>query len=350
MLSERIVSLTPYVAGEQPRDKRYIKLNTNENPYPPTRRVARFLRKVDPAVLKLYPDPKMTRLREVIAEQEGLPPACVFAGNGSDEVLSFCFYAFFNSVVFPELTYSFYPVYCDFYSIPKTLTHMKPDLSVDLDAFLALKAPEPVIFANPNSPTGMYLEPAEIEKFLDGYDPETVVIVDEAYIDFGGESCAPLVARHKNLVVVRTLSKSHSLAGLRLGYALADERLVEALFTVKDSFNSYPVHTLGQELGALALLDTKANRRNRERIIATRERMTGRLSGLGWKVFPSKANFIFCGMPGKTGSFVYEGLKERGILVRYFDKDGLRDYVRISIGTGQQTEMLFRAIEDMDGG
>ena len=356
MLSKRMNHLTPYVAGEQPRDKRYIKLNTNENPYPPTRKVAALLRgansliRVKADALRLYPDPKMTRLREVIAEREGLTPECVFVGNGSDEVLSFCFYAFFDSVVFPELTYSFYPVYCDFYSIPYTTVPMKPDLGIDLEGMLKGENQDSVIFANPNSPTGMYLELAEIADFLDRYDPERIVLVDEAYIDFGGKTCAGLIESHKNLVVVRTFSKSHSLAGLRLGYVLADKPLIDALFTVKDSFNSYSVHALAQELGVRALLDTRANRRNIEKIIAIRDLTAARLAEMGMHVHPTKSNFIFCSMPGHDGAFVYGELKKRGILVRYFDKAGLKNHVRITVGTGRQMRALLSALSEIAGG
>lgn len=347
MLSQRMTHLTPYVAGEQPRDRRYIKLNTNENPYPPTTKVARFLKRVNHNVLRLYPDPKMMSLREVIAEREGLGPENVFAGNGSDEILSFCFYAFFDSALFPELTYTFYPVYCDFYSIPKSVVPIKPDFGIDLDAFLSREQQGPVIFANPNSPTGMYLEKAEIERFLDCYNPESVVVVDEAYIAFGGESCAGLIASHKNLVVIRTLSKSHSLAGLRLGYALADKPIIDALFTVKDSFNSYPVHTLAQELGTRALLDSAANRSNIEKIIATREWTAESLLRMGWNVLPSKSNFLFCSLPARGGAFVYKEMKERGILVRYFDKERLKEFVRISIGTKSQMRTLLNAAREI---
>ncbi|MBN1686088.1 MAG: histidinol-phosphate transaminase [Spirochaetales bacterium] len=345
MLSERMRHLTPYTAGEQPRDRSYIKLNTNENPYPPTGKVARFLKRIDPDMLRLYPDPNMTRLRQVIAEREGLAPENVFAGNGSDEVLSFCFYAFFDSVRFPQLTYSFYPVYCDFYGISKTTVPMKPDLGIDLEAMVSRERQDPVIVANPNSPTGMYLEKAEIEKFLHRYNQESIVIVDEAYIDFGGETCAGLINTHKNLVVVRTLSKSHSLAGARLGYALAGKPLIDALFVVKDSFNSYPVDTLAQEIGVRALTDCAPNRRNIEKIIATREWTAGKLAEMGWSVKPSRSNFLFCSMPGRDGFFVYSELKKRGILVRYFDKDRLRDSVRISIGTRKQMQSLLTAVQ-----
>ncbi len=347
MLSKRMQELSPYVAGEQPRDRQYIKLNTNENPYPPTRKVAEKLRNFNCEKLKLYPDPRMTRFRQVIAEREGVAEEWVFAGNGSDEVLAFCFYAFFDSVLFPELTYSFYPVYCDFYSIPYSTVPVKADLSIDLESFLQHK--EPVILSNPNSPTGMYIEPAEIRSFLDRCDPDRVVVIDEAYIDFGGESCAAFLQSFSNLVVVRTLSKSHSLAGLRLGYALASPELINALFTVKDSFNSYPVHTLAQELGVEALLDSDANLKNRQRIMENRSWTAESLSEMGFKVLPSMANFIFCSLPGRNGSWIYQELKKRGILVRYFDREKLKAFVRISIGTRSEMQTLLGAVKELIG-
>jgi histidinol-phosphate aminotransferase len=342
-----MATLRPYTAGEQPRDKRYIKLNTNENPFPPTGKVREYLREIDPADLRLYPDPKMTRLREALAKRNGVAPGNVFVGNGSDEVLSFAFYAFFDTVLFPEITYSFYPVYCDFYGIPYSTVPIREDFGVDLPGFLAQNASTPVILANPNSPTGMYLSRDEISGFLDKHDPNSLVVIDEAYIDFGGESCVGLLNRHKNLMVIRTFSKSHSLAGLRLGYAIAADGLIDALFTVKDSFNSYPVSTLAQELGLLAINDVEENRHVVDSIIEAREWTVRRLSELGWRVLPSKANFVFAAMPGRDAASVYSELKSRGILVRYFSKTGIEDFVRITIGTPEQMQTLIDTIESL---
>ena len=347
MLSRRMLHLTPYVAGEQPRDRRYIKLNTNENPYPPSDEIARYLREIDPEVLRLYPDPKMERLRGALADHHGLSEGQVFVGNGSDEVLSFCFYGFFDSVVFPEHTYSFYPVYCDFYGIPHSTVPLRDDYGIDLGGLRSCGAP--VIFANPNSPTGMYLRPGEISGFLGSFPPDRIVIVDEAYIDFGGESCVDLLGLHKNLVIVKTFSKSHSLAGLRLGYALADSHLIDTLFTIKDSFNSYPVSTLAQELGRRAIQDVTGSRLIAEKIISSRTWIVDALSALGWRILPSMANFIFASMPERDGSYVYTELKKRGILVRYFSKKDLADFVRITIGTPDQMRTLVETVKELDG-
>ncbi|MBT3274287.1 MAG: histidinol-phosphate transaminase [Spirochaetales bacterium] len=347
MLSSRMNNLTPYKAGEQPRDKSYIKLNTNENPYLPTESVTKYLNNVDVDKLRLYPDPTMTALRAELAGIHGLAPENIFAGNGSDEVLSFCFYAFFDKVIFPEFTYSFYPVYCDFYGIPYHRTPLREDYGIDLNKLLSMADDEAVIFANPNSPTGMYLEPHEIEAFLRDFPKEKIVVVDEAYIDFGGRSCVDLLKSYLNLVVVRTFSKCHSLAGLRLGYCMASPQLIESLFAVKDSFNSYPVSTLAQELGLHALRDADANRANINLIIETRAKVSKELSGTGWRVLPSKANFVFISKPGLSGEDVYSTLKTKGILVRYFASPGLNDFVRVTIGTGDQMDAFIHAAADL---
>ena len=338
MVSKRMSSLRPYVAGEQPRDRRYIKLNTNENPYPPSPQVEKYLREIDVGRLRLYPDPRMTQLREAIAGRYDLGIENIFVGNGSDEVLSFCFYAFFDEVLFPELTYSFYPVYCDFYGIQFDRIPMRDDFGVDLEGFSGRDGG--IIIANPNSPTGMYLQKAEISEFLQLNPRDSIVIVDEAYIEFGGATCADLVKIHKNLVIVHTFSKSHSLAGLRLGYALASPDLISMLFTVKDSFNSYPVHTIAQDVGLCAFLDGEYTTSIAQRIIEIREYATEELQRLGWVVSPSKANFLFAAHPKANGKEVYTKLKEQGILVRYFDINGLKKHVRITVGTREQMELL----------
>ena len=348
MLSKRMACLTPYTAGEQPQDKKYIKLNTNENPYPPTGGVKNYLREVDPADLRLYPDPKMIQLRTAIGKSNSVSPSRIFVGNGSDEVLSFVFYSLFDTVTFPEITYSFYPVYCDFYGIPYQTVLLDADYGIDLDALAKAAPMSPVIFANPNSPTGMYVEPERIEAFLRSRDARAAVVVDEAYIRFGGESCINLLDSFPNLVIVRTFSKSHSLAGLRLGYAIGSEEIVEALFTVKDSFNSYPVSRLGQELGIRALQDSDENGDVVAKIIANREWITSELSAMGWRVLPSYANFIFASMPNRDGAFVYSELKNRGILVRYFDKPGINNFVRITIGTREQMRSLVTAVKELE--
>ena len=351
MLSQRIQSLTPYVPGEQPQDRRYIKLNTNENPYPPTPRIRAFLDGFDPETLRRYPDPQMKDLRRAVADRFGLAPEQVFAGNGSDEVLAFAFYAFFDAdrgpLLFPAFTYSFYPVYCDFFGIDYHTLPLTADFSVDLDAFLGTEECCGAIFANPNAPTGIGLPLERVKEFLDRFPKDRVVIVDEAYVDFGGETAAGLIDVHDNLLVVQTFSKSMALAGARLGFALGAAPLIDALFTAKDSFNSYPVDTLTQRIGILALEDREYFDATCRRVVETRERFAAALKGKGWRVLPSQANFVFAGKPGVPGGRVYETLKAAGILVRHFDKAGLRDFVRISVGTDEEMDQLLAAADEI---
>lgn len=345
MFSQRLSKLSPYVPGEQPQDKKYLKLNTNENPYPPSPRIGELLRSFDIASLRLYSDPVCDRIRGKIASKYGLGKEQAFVSNGSDEALSFCFYAFFDSLygklLFPEYTYSFYPVYCDFYGITYERVPLDKEFRVDLDGFLKKRDDScGIIFANPNAPTGTYLALDRIVWFLKNYPEEKVVVIDEAYIDFGGESAAKLVNEFQNLVIVKTFSKGMSLAGLRLGYALADERLIKALFTVKDSFNSYPADTLSQLIGEIAVEDEVYYKRIREEIMATREYFSSELERLGWFVLPSRANFVFASRKGIPGKDIYSKLKEKGILVRHFDVEGIKDFVRITIGTKEQMARL----------
>ena len=349
MFTERLKNLTPYVPGEQPQDRTYIKLNTNENPYPPSPAVGDYLKGVDPAILRRYPDPLFAELRGALADRYGVGADQVFVGNGSDEVLSFMFYAFFDSLngplLFPEFTYSFYPVYCDFYAIAFEKVALQDDFSVDLDGFLAAEKSCGLIFPNPNAPTGIGLPRVQIERMLDRYPRDRVVVVDEAYIDFGGQSAVGLIERYPNLIVARTFSKSMSLAGLRLGFAMGDAQLIKALYTVKDAFNSYPVDTLAQQAGLLAVRDKAYYDDITARVIATRESFSRDLERLGWFQMPSAANFVFAGKKGVSGEAVYQRLKAQGILVRYFNVDGLKDYVRITIGTDEEMAALAAAME-----
>ena len=348
MLSKRMKNLVPYVPGEQPQDRTYIKLNTNENPYPPSPAIDKLLKSFPLERLRLYPDPMFTLLRQTIAGQFGLTPDQVFVGNGSDEVLAFSFYAFFDSdrgpLLFPEFTYSFYPVYCDFFDIEYVKVPLLPDYSVDLQACIDDRVSCGVIFPNPNAPTGMVTPLDDIRSFLDTYPGDRVVVVDEAYIDFGGKSAVSLIGDYDNLVVVRTLSKSMALAGIRIGYAMGNPRLIKALFTVKDSFNSYPANMLSQEIARLAISDTDYFDTVVARVISTRERVTEGMTAMGWEVLPSSANFVFARKKGVPGKKIYLQLKERGILVRHFDIRGIEDFVRITIGTDEDMTTLLEAI------
>ena len=343
MLAERMKHLTPYTPGEQPQDRRYVKLNTNENPYPPTPRIREFLGKFDIEKLRLYPDPVSLRLKEALAHAKELSRENVFLSNSSDEVLSFAFYAFFDgkrgNLLFPEFTYSFYPVYSDYYSIPYSRIPLAKDYAVDLEAFLTQPSCG-AILPNPNAPTGIALTVETIRSFLDRFPKERVVIVDEAYVDFGAESLAPLISKYPNLLVIQTFSKGRSLAGLRLGYALGQPPLLEALSTVKNSFNSYPVDVLGQNIGILAVEDREYYAEVSRRIQATRADFVQALDRMGWETLPSQANFVFTKKKGFTGEEIYRRLKEEGFLVRHFNLRGICDFVRITIGTDEEMASL----------
>ena len=350
-LSQRMKKLKPYVPGEQPQDRKYLKLNTNENPYPPSPQVKKFLESLDPDRLRLYPDPAAIKLREKIGEKHGLKKEQVFVSNGSDEALSFCFYAFFDSLngklLFPEVTYSFYPVYCDYYGIEYERIPLTGDLAIPVEECLKRKDSCGLVLANPNAPTGTYLPPKDILYLLENYPSEKPVLIDEAYIEFGGESAAPLLREHKNLLLVSTFSKSFSLAGLRLGFVMAARELIDALTTVKDSFNSYPVSTLAQRIGEIALSDGSYYQSINSKIISVRERFSSDLGKLGWTVIPSKANFVFARKGGVPGKEIYLKLKERGILVRHFDGEKISDFVRITIGTHEDMERLIDELKSI---
>jgi len=351
MLSKRVRNLIPYVPGEQPRDRKYIKLNTNENPYPPSPRIRDFLKSFEVERLRLYPDPLFTGLREKLARKYGVKKENVFVSNGSDEALSFAFYAFFDSsggkLLFPEFTYSFYPVYCDFYGIEYKRIPLGRDFLVDIEGFLKEPLSCGVIFANPNAPTGTCVPLEEIVRLLEHYPRDRVVVMDEAYIDFGGESALGLIGNYRNLLLMRTFSKSMSLAGLRVGFTMGDEELIEALFTVKDAFNSYPVDMLAQAIAEIAIEDEGYYESVTERIIETREHFSLELARLGWNVLPSKANFVLAEKKGVPGGEVYRKLKERGILVRYFPIEGIKNFVRITIGKEDEMDRLLEEVKNI---
>ncbi|MFW5710989.1 MAG: histidinol-phosphate transaminase [Spirochaetota bacterium] len=351
LVSARAKALTPYTPGEQPQDKQYIKLNTNENPYPPAPGVRTLLQDYRAEELRLYPDPQSLRLRQAIAQRYQLSPEEVFTGNGSDEVLAFIFYAFFDAdngpVLFPAHTYSFYPVYCTYYGLEYQKIPMNRDFSVSLEGFREHRQYAGVIFPNPNAPTGIALTRGQIADFLQSSREDRVYVIDEAYVDFGGESCSSLVREFPNLVVVHTFSKSRSLAGLRLGFALGNPELIKTIFTVKDSFNSYPLNRLSQELAIRALKDEAYFQQIRDQIVTTRTYTVEQLARRGWKVLPSTANFIFASAPKVDGYTVYSDLKAKGILVRYFNHTGIKEFVRITIGTREQMDTLLSTLDSL---
>ncbi|MGD9944976.1 MAG: histidinol-phosphate transaminase [Burkholderiaceae bacterium] len=348
--SPGIDELTPYVPGEQPKLAQLVKLNTNENPYPPSPAVLDAIRRelgADGQSLRLYPDPTAQPLREVIAAREGLQLDQIFVGNGSDEVLGFAFRALLKQSLplrFPDISYSFYPVYCRLFGIDFQAVPLADDFALRIDDYEA--GGGPIILPNPNAPTGRALPRSEIERLLERCR-DAVVVIDEAYVDFGAQSAVPLIAAHDNLLVVRTLSKSHALAGLRIGYALGQLPLIEALTRVKDSFNSYPIDRLAMVAATAALSDDAWLARTRQAVIDSRETLVAQLTGLGCEVLPSQANFIFARHPRHAGAALAAALRAQGIIVRHFGAPRIGDWLRITIGTPEQCAALVGAMREL---
>jgi histidinol-phosphate aminotransferase len=348
-----VQGLKPYVPGEQPKLPDLVKLNSNENPYGPSPLVIEALRRETGDTLRLYPDPNADRLKEAIAASfgaAGVIPRQVFVGNGSDEVLAHVFLALLKHerpVLFPDITYSFYPVYCGLYGIDYTEVPLGHEFEIRTDDYLAPGVPNGgIIFPNPNAPTGRFLPLAEVETLVAG-NVDSVVVIDEAYVDFGGESAVALVARYANLLIVRTLSKSHSLAGLRIGYAIGQAELIEGLERVKNSFNSYPLGRLAIAGAAAAIQDQAHFDRNRRAVIASRETLTRDLAALGFDVLPSTANFVFARHPDRDAQALAAALRQRGIIVRHFQQARIRQFLRISVGTDAQCQALVGALREI---
>lgn len=350
--SEVVHALTPYVPGEQPRIDGLIKLNTNECPYGPSDLVLQAIAAQNTEALRLYPDPQAAALKSAIARYHGLKSSQVFVGNGSDEVLAHVFMALLRHeapLLHPEISYSFYPVYARLYGITTREIPLDETFAVRVDDYLNGKAGRNggIIFPNPNAPTGMALPLSELFRLLEG-NPDSVVVIDEAYVDFGAESAATLIDRFPQLLVVRTLSKSRALAGLRVGYALGQTGLIEALNRVKDSFNSYPLDRLAIAGGVAAMEDVAWFERTRARIMATRERLTAALTSRGFEVLPSAANFVFARLSGRDGAALAAGLREHRVLVRHFSRpQRIAEFLRISIGTDAQTDALLAAMDEV---
>ena len=344
--SEKYKSLKAYVPGEQPRDQQYIKLNTNESPFPPHPDVAEAVRQ-ESSRLRLYSDPECVQLRKVLAERLELEPDMLLMTNGSDEILNFAFMAFCDQntpAVFPDLTYGFYPVFAQINQLPWKETPLQPDFSIRIaDYFLA---PGTIFIANPNAPTGVALNRDEIEQILQE-NPDHVVVVDEAYVDFGAESCLPLVRKYENLLVVQTFSKSRSLAGGRLGFGAGAPALIRDLNTIKYSTNPYNVNRLTAAAGIACLLQDEYNRDNCRVIMENRAWSVKQLKELGFEMTDSLANFLFARHPGISGEELYRKLKERGILIRHFTLPQISEYNRITIGTKDQMECLIRTIKEI---
>lgn len=345
--NDKTKSLTPYTPGEQPKGQRHlIKLNTNENPYPPSNNVLQAISAANNGDLRLYPDPEATALREAYAAYVGLSRENVFVGNGSDEVLALSFDTFFQKgqpILMPDICYSFYPVYCQYYGIDYQTVPLKEDFTIDVTDFYQPNGG--VVITNPNAPTGIALTAGEIELILQ-HNPDHVVLVDEAYVKFGAETVVPLIAKYPNLLVVQTLSKSHSLAGLRVGFALGDPQLIEGLNRVKNSFNSYPVDRLAQA-GALAAIKDADNVAKRcKRIMAVRDGVSVALRGIGFEVLPSKTNFIMTKYWNVPSPELFGHLREHDILVRYFALPRLDQYLRVTIGTRSDMRKFLDIVEE----
>lgn len=344
-------TLSPYVPGEQPKLQNLVKLNTNEHPYGPSPRVLEAIRAACDDTLKLYPDPSSDRLRQTVATAVGVAPASVFVGNGSDEVLAHAFLALLKHerpLRFPDITYSFYPVYCGLYDIDYQTLPLTDDFRIDVEDYLPGRHGQAgaIIFPNPNAPTGRALTLAEIERVLAG-NPDCVVVVDEAYVDFGAESAIPLTARYDNLLVIQTLSKSRSLAGLRVGFAVGSPALIDGLERVKNSFNSYPVDRLASAGAVAALEDVAYFEQTRQAVIQTRGRMTAGLEALGFEVLPSSANFVFARHPSRDAAALAAGLRERSIIVRHFRLPRIDQFLRITVGTDAQCELLLKGLAEL---
>jgi histidinol-phosphate aminotransferase len=339
--------LSPYVPGEQPRVANLVKLNTNESPFGPSPLALEAMKAAAADTLRLYPDPEATELREALAAHHGVKPGQVFVGNGSDEVLAHAFAALLKQprpLLFPDVTYSFYPVWAQLFGVACETVPLDGGMRVRVEDYR--RAAGSIVIANPNAPTGVALPRAEISRLLEDH-PDIPVLIDEAYVDFGGESAVPLIADHPNLLVVQTMSKSRALAGLRVGYALGDAGLIEALRRVKDSFNSYPLGRIAQAGATASLRDDAYFRESCARVVAAREAMTRELMGVGLVVLPSSANFVFARHPVRDGSEFAAALRDHAVLVRHFNKPPTASWLRITVGTEDDTRRLIAAAADI---
>ena len=349
-LLPRLQALDPYVPGEQPQDKSYIKLNTNESPFPPSPRVLDALNREAISRMNLYPDPLALSLREAIAAEYDVTPDQVFVGNGSDEVLGFAFMAYADEtrgVTFPEVSYGFYKVYAQLYRAQPTVVPLREDYTLPVDGFC--RQGHMVAFANPNAPTSLSLSLSDVERIL-ATNAGQIVLVDEAYVDFGGETALPLLKNYPNLLIVRTYSKSRSLAGGRLGYAIASPEIIDDLNRVKNSFHPYSINCLTMRAGIEAMRDRTYFLDCVAHLKQQRERSTADLRALGFTVLDSSTNFLFAAPPMMDGESYYQALKERGVLVRYLSQPTLRRFVRITVGSEAEMRALLEATREILGG
>lgn len=347
IISDFCKGLTPYKYGEQPRDKNYIKLNTNENAYSCSKDVINTMREFNIDELRLYPDPTCKNLSEVIAKKEKVKQENVFIGNGSDEVLAFVFRAFYaqKPTLFADITYSFYPVYCKLWQISYREIKLKENFTLNIDDYINTPSGM-IIICNPNAPTGISIPLEDIEKIAIN-KPKSMIVIDEAYIDFSEESAISLVNKYNNILVVKTLSKGYSLAGIRLGYAIGSKSAIEALETIKNSFNSYPIDRLAQKVSIAALKDELYFKANIDKIKTSRKYTKQKLEQLGFNVLNSSANFLFAESKDISGENLYIQLKEKGILVRHFKNDRISNFIRITIGKQFEMEIFIKILTQL---
>lgn len=344
-LNDRLQKINSYTPGEQPQDKKYIKLNTNESPFPPSKGVIKAINEVEIKDLRLYCDPDCKRLKKAIADLYNVETDNVFLSNGSDDILNFSFMAYGDSgAAFADITYGFYSVFAELYAVETEIIPLKDDFSLDIEGFLNQN--KLVVIANPNAPTGMDIKLSDIEKILES-NKDNIVLIDEAYVDFGGKSCVELTRKYKNLLCVGTFSKSRSLAGARLGFAIADKELIRDLETIKYSTNPYNINRLTQIAGEYAIKENDYYMENCKKIIKNREYTVTELENLGFTVLPSKANFVFAKSDKLTGEALYLKLKENGVLIRHFEKPRIKDYIRITIGSKAEMEAFITTLKDI---
>ncbi len=343
--NDKVKEIEPYVPGEQPKDKKYIKLNTNENPYPPSNRVLEVMKNAVNGDLKLYPDPTCSDLIGEIAKYYNLNNDEIFIGNGSDEILAFSFMTFFSKdkqILFPDVSYTFYKVYAELFNLDYRLVKLDENFDIPLEELKEKNGG--VIIPNPNAPTGKYIDTEKLRKLVEA-NKDSVVIIDEAYIDFGGESMVKFIKDYDNLLVIQTLSKSRSLAGLRVGFALGHRDLIEGLNRIKNSINSYTIDRVALAGAKEAIREQEYFEEITKKIINTRERVIKDLENLGFYVLESKANFVFARHNKVLGKHLYESLKEHGVLVRYFNKERIDNFLRITIGTDEEMDILLKKLK-----
>ena len=346
-LNKRLGAIEAYTPGEQPQDKKYIKLNTNESPFPPSPKVIEAINREEIEKLRLYCDPECKKLKEAVSNLYNVKAQNVYLSNGSDDILNFAFMAYGDKgAAYADITYGFYSVFAELYGVDSQVVPLREDFSLDVDAFCGLN--KLIVIANPNAPTGMEISLKEIEKILIS-NPDGVVLIDEAYVDFGGTSCVELTKKYKNLLCVGTFSKSRSLAGARLGFAIADSELIADLDLIKYSTNPYNINRITQIAGENAILENSYYVDNCKTIINNREYTVNKLKELGFDVLPSKANFVFAKCDKISGEALYKSLKDKGVLIRHFSKERIKNYIRITIGSLEEMQIFISKVTEILG-